>query len=415
MSSKSYKNTEIGMLPVEWDVKPFDETFRILNNNTFSRDELNYVGGTCKDVHYGDVLILFDNFVDISDKKVPFINNDKVVNSVRLKDGDIIIADTAEDETVGKAVEVINSGKIDATSGLHTMLCRKRNDDFSKYYLGYYINSKLFHNQLLQYITGTKVSSVSKTDIKKTYVVIPHKDEQERIVQCLMSLDSQIQILEKIIEKKKYVFAEVKNKLLFKNNNGWEEKPLKSIINFYNGYAFKSDDYLKIGKFQIITIKNVQKGYLDLSEIDYIDDCPNNIGKQQILEINDILISMTGNVGRIALVNKKNLLLNQRVGKLVPRSCINYKLLYYLLCNDSFIEMMMSQATGTAQLNLSKSDIEKYIVHYPKDMEQQIRIVSTINSYENELKMLELKHQKLKNIKSTILEDLITGKRRLTK
>ncbi|OOV51788.1 hypothetical protein B1A67_06995, partial [Clostridium botulinum D/C] len=93
----------------EWIEKKFDETFDILSNNTLSREALNYDDGLGKNVHYGDVLVKFGEYLDVNREKLPYINDSTVVLKFiksYLKDGDIVIADTAEDESVGKCTEV---------------------------------------------------------------------------------------------------------------------------------------------------------------------------------------------------------------------------------------------------------------------------------------------------------------------
>lgn len=95
----------------EWQNKTFSEVFDMLPNNSFSRDKLNYQKGIYKNIHYGDILTKYNEIVDIEENDyIPFINDEEINNKacVILKDRDVIIADTAEDETVGKAVEVIN-------------------------------------------------------------------------------------------------------------------------------------------------------------------------------------------------------------------------------------------------------------------------------------------------------------------
>ena len=75
------KKTEIGMIPEEWDVQSFSDTFRVLNNNTYSRAELNYDSGQFKNIHYGDVLILFPEVLDCTREDVPYINDGLRISS----------------------------------------------------------------------------------------------------------------------------------------------------------------------------------------------------------------------------------------------------------------------------------------------------------------------------------------------
>ena len=188
-----------------WRQSTFNEAFCILTNNTLSRAELNYDGGEYKNIHYGDILIKFAAFVDVSSVVVPYINGESVsakLDGSLLQDGDIIIADTAEDYTVGKATELENAASNKVVAGLHTIPCRPR-IKFSPRYLGYYINSPAYHNQLIPFIQGVKVSSISKTLIKKTSISYPSPHEQAKIVRLLSCLDQKIDLQNKIIKNRK--------------------------------------------------------------------------------------------------------------------------------------------------------------------------------------------------------------------
>ena len=200
----------------QWEQKTFDETFSILSNNTLSRAELNYENGKYKNIHYGDVLIKFSAFIDVSSPDVPYINDEKSsskLDNILLQDGDIIIADTAEDFTVGKATEVENIDEIKVVSGLHTIPCRPK-IKFSPRYLGYYVNSPAYHNQLIPFIQGVKVSSISKTLIKKTFISFPSLSEQTKIANFLSCLDKKIETQNKIISDLKVLKKELCRKML---------------------------------------------------------------------------------------------------------------------------------------------------------------------------------------------------------
>ena len=200
----------------QWEQKTFDETFSILSNNTLSRAELNYENGNYKNIHYGDVLIKFSAFIDVSSPEVPYINDENSsskLDNILLQNGDIIIADTAEDFTVGKATEVENIDEIKVVSGLHTIPCRPK-IKFSPRYLGYYVNSPAYHNQLIPFIQGVKVSSISKTLIKKTFVSFPSLAEQTKIADFLSCLDKKIETQNKIISDLKVLKKELCCKML---------------------------------------------------------------------------------------------------------------------------------------------------------------------------------------------------------
>ena len=158
-----------------WEQRKLGEVFGCLQNNTLSRDELNYKVPNVKNIHYGDILIKFDEVVDWNSADIPFINNNldlsKYSNSL-LRDGDIVFADTAEDDTVGKAIELQNVKTPYALAGLHTIPCRPL-IPFGKGYMGNFLNSESYRCQLRPLMQGVKVSSISKQALKNTTIKYP--------------------------------------------------------------------------------------------------------------------------------------------------------------------------------------------------------------------------------------------------
>ena len=188
----------------KWKVEKFSEIFDFLSTNTLSRDNLFEGVGAIQNIHYGDILTKFDEVIDLDCVCLPSIKESAIPNNcATVKSGDIIIADTAEDLTAGKAVEVQNIGDRVIYSGLHTMLCRPKEQLFSDGWLGFYINSEAYHKQLIPYIAGVKVMAISKSNIVKTYITIPSKAEQAAVVEILSTADHEIDLLQKSIEAEK--------------------------------------------------------------------------------------------------------------------------------------------------------------------------------------------------------------------
>lgn len=171
-----------------------------MQNNTFSRDELCSGNDGVKNIHYGDVLIKYGAVLNMSSTQVPTIKPSKDLGkysySSYLLNGDVVFADTAEDYSVGKATEIYNADGVDILAGLHTIPCRS-NTEFAPMYLGYYFNSRYFKSQIYPMIQGTKVSSISKSEIIKTTLLIPPYSTQEKIAAVLRKLDARIEIEEK--------------------------------------------------------------------------------------------------------------------------------------------------------------------------------------------------------------------------
>lgn len=184
-----------------WKKVKLGEIGHFLSSNTLSRDCLNEQNGNIKNIHYGDILIKLPTIVDASFIHIPYINDDVIVKSDYLKNGDIIFADTAEDYTVGKAIEIINIQAIPVTSGLHTIPFRPKSGIFVNRFLGYYVNSTDYRRQLQPLIQGIKVYSISKTALCKTTLKIPTLSEQTAIAEVLTAADREIELAKEKLER----------------------------------------------------------------------------------------------------------------------------------------------------------------------------------------------------------------------
>ncbi|UNM88950.1 restriction endonuclease subunit S [Vagococcus sp. CY52-2] len=193
-----------------WEQRKFSDCFNFpVSTNSLSRALLNYDEGDVKSVHYGDILIKYSTILNIKIDEIPYITDGKLekYNSNLLKNGDLIFADAAEDETVGKAVEVSGITDENLVAGLHTIVARSK-EKKAEFFLGYYINSDVYHRQLLRLMQGSKVSSISKGNLQKTIVSFPkNMEEQSQIGNFFKQLDDTIALhqceLEKLQEMKK--------------------------------------------------------------------------------------------------------------------------------------------------------------------------------------------------------------------
>lgn len=192
----------------KWEKKKLVDTLDFnIPTNTLSRALLNEKQGVIKNIHYGDILIKYNTCLDVSQQSIPYITKGNIndFKNCYLKDGDIIFADAAEDETVGKSIEICNIDGNHVVSGLHTIAARPFLK-FEKYYLGYYLNSKSYHNQLVSYMQGTKVLSISKTNLKKTILVYPSNEkEQKKIGKYFHTLDQLISQCQQKTEQLKHL------------------------------------------------------------------------------------------------------------------------------------------------------------------------------------------------------------------
>jgi len=241
----------------QWTNLAFNSIFDILSNNTLSRAELNYIDGEYKNIHYGDILIKFSAFTDIENREIPFINSKSIPKNSKdllLKNGDVVFADTAEDYTVGKATEIggIDNQKIIA--GLHTIPCRPK-CKFIQRYLGYYVNSPAYHNQLLPYIQGIKVSSISKSLIKQTTISYPDEEEQGKIVKLLSFIDNKILAQSKIIDNLQSQIKGIRHSIFSNYIDKLKTTTTGKLSDFLHEISIKNTDNkftpIAVGKYGI--------------------------------------------------------------------------------------------------------------------------------------------------------------------
>jgi type I restriction enzyme S subunit len=253
-------------------------------------------------------------------------------------------------------------------------------------------------------------------DFFNTKLPMPPFKEQKQIADILSTWDHAIELKENEIRQEKDLLQRAINSLVKENevlNVQYEKIMLHDCMEFVNGYAFESKNYIDNGDFKVITIGNVQDGMLNIhSNTKFISVLPGNVNKKQKLQKNDILISMTGNVGRVCLVDQDNCVLNQRVGKLIPLDNIHPMYLYYALRSKKFLYKMIAKAQGGAQPNLSTKDIKNHRISVPK-LEFQKKIANYLYNLEKQTIFRSREIEKLKLQKKGLMQRLLTGQVRV--
>ena len=251
----------------EWQTKRIDTLFEFVPNNSISRDGLNYDGGVWKNIHYGDILTVFPTVLDIRDGHVPYISSPTFSSQSSLSTGDVVIADTAEDYTAGKALEVVISEGIKVVPGLHTIACHPK-VSFAPGFLGYYLNSSAYKERLRPLIQGIKVYSISKSSLATTSISFPSYDEQYKIGLFLSIIDRRISVQNKIIDDKK---REIKalNDLLYRQTIKKHFR-FADISRCYAGLFGKSADDFGEGMPYITYLNVLNNRYIDPSQRGYV-------------------------------------------------------------------------------------------------------------------------------------------------
>lgn len=295
----------------EWVSKRFGDAFDFISNNTLSRDNLNNESGAALNVHYGDVLIKFGEYLDVQKEQLPFISDEALVSKFQaslLRDGDIIIADTAEDTTAGKCTEIVCVDGKKIISGLHTMACRPK-EKYTLRFLGYCLNSPKYHNNLLPLMQGVKVLSISKSGISDTNIVISeNRNEQGKIANFLAALDKEIKaellkceklaILKKAMLKKMFPVGEQKvPEIRFDGyTDDWEQRKfgdIGTVSMCKRIFKNETSDKGEIPFYKIGTFGGEPDAYISRELFEEYK------GKFSYPNKGDILLSASGTIGRI--------------------------------------------------------------------------------------------------------------------
>lgn len=281
-----------------WEQREFEKSFSLLQNNTLSRAELSESSGVAANIHYGDVLIKFGEYLDMLQESFPWIKKQADADKFRtsfLQDGDIVFADTAEDETAGKCCEIRNCGSTVIISGLHTIPCRPVSK-FAPGYLGYYLNSAAFHEQLVPLMQGTKVVSISKAALESTLIQYPSDDkEQQKIGALFRGIDRLI-----TLHQCKYFYSSPKSGIFHnEKTNAWEQRELNQAVTFFNGQTYTPADVVAEEGTLVLRSSNVQDGEISLTDNVYVNDKVVNVNN---VNVGDIIVVVRN--GSKALIGK---------------------------------------------------------------------------------------------------------------
>ena len=337
-----------------------------LQNNTLSRADLSNETGVAKNVHYGDVLIKFGEVLDVSKEKLPMISDESILSKYKssfLQNGDVIVADTAEDSTVGKCSEIAGLNDEIVLSGLHTIPYRPI-EKFASGYLGYYLNSSAYHNQLIPLMQGIKVTSISKSAMQDTDIVYPKSmEEQGKIGDYFQSLDNLITLHQR------------KLFLNFAKRNDWEQRKLNEVA-WFNPKSELPDE------FEYVDLESVVGTEMISHRTETKDSAPSRA--QRLAQPGDVFFQT------VRPYQKNNYLFSKldnnyvfSTGYAQMRPNIDTAFLMSFLQTDSFVKIVLDNCTGTSYPAINSNDLSNLEISLPKSFEEQKKVGKTIISIDN--------------------------------
>jgi len=396
MIETKFKNTEVGLIPEDWEVNKITElctlNARIGWQGLRSDEYLNH----------GDYLLITgtdfqDGFINwrtccyVTEWR---FNQDK---KIQIKDRDILIS---KDGTIGKVAFVENPPKQGTLNSGIFVVRPKSEKGLDQSYLSLYFKSHWFKEFIEQLTAGSTIVHLYQKDFIKFDIIYPSNiEEQKKIGNAIGAIDNLLTSLDKQIAKKRLIKQGAMQQLLTGKtrlagfSQPWIEKKLGDIAKVTRGQSLQSRDFVN-GNVPVIAGGMQPAGYHNKA---------NRTGK-------NITISASGaNAGYVALYTTPIFASDCSTIGESKEYCIEF--IYY---NLSLIQDEIYQAqTGGAQPHVHPSDIEPIVFHFPSEIAEQTAIANILSDMDAEISALEAKRDKYQKIKQGMMNQLLTGKIRL--
>lgn len=327
--------------------------------------------GYCLFLNAGNVTangFVFDDNSYITQEK------DALLRKGRLSRGDIVYTTRGTIGNVAYYSNTIPYEHLRINSGM--VILRVNVVEANAAFLYQYLKSAKVREYFLSFKTGSAQPQLPIKNFSAIEIDLPDLPTQRRIASILSAYDDliennrrQIKLLEEAAQR---LYREWFVELRFPGHEGvkvvdgvpegWMKGTVDNIVKLLSGYPFKSSEYVSSGKYRLITIKNVKDGEFSPDNVDYIDQLPDKVPSHCILTEGDILLSLTGNIGRVCIVNGYNYLLNQRVAKL---QTLHPAYAYCMFRSKEMLNKMTALSNGVAQQNLSPIRAEKIRILIP--------------------------------------------------
>jgi len=427
-----YKQTEVGVIPEEWEVKPLGDMFEFSGGVTASRDQLS-AEGYCY-LHYGDIHKSEKTFIDV---QAEFLDIPKLAVPLKqispkflVKDGDIVFVDASEDdEGTSKHVVVINQADIPYISGLHTIVAKSKDASLDNRYKQFCFQTADIKRQFYFYAVGTKVSGISKTNIAKLILPLPRPAEQRAIAVVLGDVDELIGALTGLIAKNRDLKQAAMQRLLTSQirlpgfSGEWEVMRLGNVFQFLNTANNPRSDLSDLGDVGYIhygDIHTTASAFLDCSETTLPLIAKSKVANISFVQDGDLVMADASEdyagIGKCVEVE------NTRGRRIVAglhtfllrgdKNLIADGFKGYLQFIRSVRAAMVRLATGISVFGISKGNVRSIEVALPR-VDEQKAIAEVLSDMDAEIEALGRRLAKTRALKQGMMQELLTGRTRL--
>lgn len=311
-------------------------------------------------------------------------------------------------------------------------IVRPNQDVVNPKYLFYILSAPKQRSLANSFVAQSVQANINLRQVSDFEIVLPNIEEQRYIAGILSAFDEKIEnnnrIIKTLEEMAQAIFkewfvhfrflghekVEFVDSSLGKIPKGWEVGKVKDIIEIISGFPFPSKLYHAKRGVGVVTIKNVQDGSFIREFNSFIKkgDLPSKFNHSCFLNEGDILLSLTGNVGRVCFVYGGEYLLNQRVAKLKPRDSNDYAFCYFLFRQKTMQNYLISMGKGSAQSNLSPIEIGASTLLIPT-RKILVDFNELVGSIYQQIIQNTVENQKLATMRDLLLPHLMSGEIRL--
>jgi type I restriction enzyme S subunit len=305
----------------------------------------------------------------------------------------------------------------------------------------YFVFYNLVHKNILFYIKGGTRSKLNQSELKKIQFPFPPLPEQRRIAEILSTIDETIERTEALIEKYRHIKAGLMSDLLtrgideegrirseetheYKDSplgrvpEEWQIKTTKETLYMKGRIGWrglKKSEFTKFGPY-LITGMHFVNDKIDWTSCFHINMERYTESPEIHVKINDVLLTKDGTIGKVAFIDylPAEASLNSHLLLLRPlKENLYSKFIFYILLSDSFKRFIDNIKSGSTLAGLSQSSFEKFKFIIPSNEEQHhiAEILTTTDTY---IKKEQTYLNKLQQIKKGLMQDLLTGKVRVT-
>lgn len=372
---EGYKQTEIGVIPKDWEVKTLGDVLKIKHGR--DQKQVQSTNGKYPILGTGGLMGFTDKF--LYDKESVLIGRKGTIDKPRYMNTPFWTVDTLFYSEIFKE----NSAK--------------------------YLYYNFLKIDWYSYNEASGVPSLNAKTIENISIPIPPLAEQTAIAIALADADGLIKGLEKLIAKKQNIKQGAMQQLL-QPKEGWEVRKLGEVCDVRDG-THESPQYFESG-VTFITSKNIIKAKLDFKDISFISEGDAYLVNQRSkVDKGDILMSMIGTIGNAVLIDFEPEFCIKNIALLKPKK-INENFLIQLIHSTSFQKYIESKLDGGIQKFISLGVLRELEIPVPNFIEQT-RIATILSDMDAELSALEQKLEKYKKIKLGMMQELLTGKTRL--